>query len=503
MNGFSRGLKNAFRNGIRTMAVCLILALIMGLTLAMLVANSSVNDQIADIQSSIGNKITVSAAGTNGPGGMMQMGGMFGGGMIPGMPSEGDSSSSESGVTLTNDDVDTVSDIEHITSVSTMLTEQVDSDDTSLTGVKMGRRGNDDNESDTGESETPTISISVTGLTDIDMLSDSMGEIELSEGDGIDLASDDMVAVIGDQLAAQNDLSVGDTFTLYDKEVTVKGIVSSGEDDNSDGEGEMASIGRNLLQGSLVVMPLASLQQTADSDEVTTIVATVDNVNNTDVAVDDITVALGTTDDGNNVADVTSDKQSAESAISSLESISTMSLVSVVVCAIVAAVIIFLAMLMVVRERRSEIGIMKAIGAKNHVIITQFVVESLVITVIASVIGLGIGVVGAAPLTKALVSDDSTTEVEQSSDMFSGKFSGSIDPSNLPDNNNLPDNIDFSNPAEMFGDSVAAVNDVVAKVDWTIVIYALVGCLLVAGCGASAASMVAMRVKPAEAVRAE
>lgn len=470
----------------------------MGLTLAMLVVNSSVNDQIADIQSSIGNKITVSAAGTNGPGGM------FGGGMIPGMPGGG-SSEGESGVTLTNDDVDTVGNVEHITSVSAMLTDQVDSDDTSLTGVAMGRRGGDERESDNDETETPTMSISVTGLTNITMLSDSMGEIELSDGDGIDLTGDDMVAVIGDQLAEQNDLSVGDTFTLYGQEVTVEGVVSSGGDDdgNVDGESEMTAIGRNLSQGSLVAMPLSALQQIADSDEVTTIVATVDNVNNTDAAVDDITTALGTTDDGNNVAEVASDKQSAESAISSLESISTMSLASVIVCAIVAAVIVFLAMLMVVRERRSEIGIMKAIGAKNCVIVTQFVVESLVITVIASVLGLCIGVVGAAPLTEALVSSDSTVDVEQSSDAPDSKFGGSIDISNLPDNGTPPSGANFGNPTEMFNDGAAAVNNVVTQVDWTIVAYALVGCLLVAGCGAAAASMIAMRVKPAEAVRAE
>ena len=42
MNNVSRGVRNAFRNGIRTISIVLILALAIGLALAMLVARQAV-----------------------------------------------------------------------------------------------------------------------------------------------------------------------------------------------------------------------------------------------------------------------------------------------------------------------------------------------------------------------------------------------------------------------------------------------------------------------------
>ena len=48
-------------------------------------------------------------------------------------------------------------------------------------------------------------------------------------------------------------------------------------------------------------------------------------------------------------------------------------------------------MLVMVKERTTEIGIKKAVGAKKRVILFSFLCESVVITMIAGVIGLGIG----------------------------------------------------------------------------------------------------------------
>ena len=60
-------------------------------------------------------------------------------------------------------------------------------------------------------------------------------------------------------------------------------------------------------------------------------------------------------------------------------------------------------MVMIVRERRREIGILKAIGGSNTRIVLQFMVEAVTLTCIGAVIGLAIGVIAGNPVTSSLV----------------------------------------------------------------------------------------------------
>lgn len=327
-----------------------------------------------------------------------------------------------------------------------------------------------------------TFPIGVTGTTDTAVSVSNLGEAEISDGETIDGTSSDYVALIGDQLAEKNDLSVGSTFTLYDQTFTVKGIISStSSSDDSSREG----MGRNLSVGSAIIVPLATLQSITDNeDTISSITAVVDNVENTDTATSAITTVLGTDDDGNNRADVTSDADNAQTALDSLESIKTTSVFSLLACAVAAAVIILLAMLMIVRERRGEVGVLKAIGAKSSSIIKMFAVESLTLTLLASIIGIGVGVLASGPLTSSLVNSSSS---ETSQTEGPGNMSGG--PGNFLQRgfNSVSNN----------------VSTITAQVDWNIVLYALGSAIVIALVGASTASLIVMRVRPAEAVRAE
>lgn len=512
MNSFSRGVKNAFRNGVRTVAVCLILALVIGLTLAMLVANSAVNERIGQIKAGIGNNITISAGGMRGFGGGM-MGG-FGNSKsdrsgTPGdLPSDDKSNSdnTSSGNTLTNDDVATVKKTSHVTSVMASLSAQVSSADTDLKGLSMGARPGDasntsstsSNSSDSDSTTERTMPLSAMGVTSVKVAS-TLGDIKLSDGSNPDYSSDNKEVVIGDQLAKKNSLKVGSTFTMYDQKFTVKGIIQSGSDSGDSSESKDKGPGRSMSLGSAIIIPLATLQNLNDNKgKVTTITATVDNVDNTDSTVTAIEKALGTDSEGNNAADVTSDKESADAAIKSLSGIKDISLICLIVCAIIAAVVIFLAMLMVVRERRNEIGIMKAIGAKSQVIIKQFMAESLVITVLASIIGLGMGVAVATPITNVLT-ESSGSQSSEETPSEPGDQSNSETKELSSQSKKRPS----ARPDSMMNNGAERIGAVVAKVDWTIVLYALGSAVVIAALGATAASFAAMKIKPAEAVRAE
>ncbi len=381
MNVVSRGIKNATRSPLRGGAIVLMLAISIGLVLSMMVARSSVQTKINDVLASAGTKVTINAAGING----------FAGGGNP----------------LTADNVTTIKNTAHVASISSTLTDQLGSTDTNLqSSLELGSFGERQNRFSDGSVPTPPADstsngsstttdrqtmrsrINVTGTTNPNVASVNGGTLVIGSGKTIDGNSSDLVALIGQNLATKNNLSAGSTFTAYGKTITVNGIYST---DNS-------------FTDNGIIMPLATVQNlTGQPGAVTSVVATIDSSENVDSTVSALKSKLGSS------VDVTSEAAQAENSVSALKGIASLSLAGVIGAAIAATAIILLAMILIVRERRREIGVLKAIGGSNFKVIGQFVVESLTITIIGAVVGLALGVLVSGPMTTALASSSSNS----------------------------------------------------------------------------------------------
>jgi len=64
---------------------------------------------------------------------------------------------------------------------------------------------------------------------------------------------------------------------------------------------------------------------------------------------------------------------------------------------------------MIVRERRREIGVIKAIGATNAKVIGQFISEALTLTIIGAAVGLVLGVLVSGLMTNSLISNSQSS----------------------------------------------------------------------------------------------
>ncbi len=90
----------------------------------------------------------------------------------------------------------------------------------------------------------------------------------------------------------------------------------------------------------------------------------------------------------------------AQATLSQIQYTGTM---EVAIVTIVDAAIVFFIMLYTVRERTREIGTLKALGASNGAILGQFMLEGVLLSLIAGVIGLVIGTFGATLFANLLL----------------------------------------------------------------------------------------------------
>ena len=90
---------------------------------------------------------------------------------------------------------------------------------------------------------------------------------------------------------------------------------------------------------------------------------------------------------------------SAQSSVASTQATATEEIVVVVAA---SSLIVLFVMLYTVRERTKEIGTLKAIGFSNGVVMGQFIIEGLVLSLIAGVVGIAIATFAAPTISSAL-----------------------------------------------------------------------------------------------------
>lgn len=396
MSVLARSVGNAFRNKVRTAAVVAVLAVAIGLALAMLVANQAVGAKVHELNASVGTVLTVNPAGGQG----------FEGGGEP----------------LTTGQAATASGVANVSSVvgtsSLRLRNATQAAAQAAAGTQAGRGG----EGGPGGQAAATLTTSLTAAMDAGTLGnrnqqangaagtgttqparslpipatgigaevDTTGKaLNITQGGGLgDYSAASTGALLGTTLAEKNNLTVGSTFTINDQAYTVAGLFDAG-----------TAFGNNAVY---VTLPTAQALA-GTPGELSSMIVTVDSLENVAATKTALQAALGS-----DKADV-SQGQNLQTALSSLNSVKNISLIAFIAALATAGIIILLIMVMLVRERRREIGVLKAIGAPNRTIGLQFVLEALVLAALGSAAGAAIASFASGGIASALISSNSTT----------------------------------------------------------------------------------------------
>ncbi|WP_426302487.1 ABC transporter permease [Arthrobacter sp. R-11] len=472
MSVLARSVGNAFRNKIRTAAVVAVLAVAIGLALSMLVANQAVSAKVQELNASVGTVLTVNPAGGQG----------FEGGGEPLTAAEAATAAAVSNVdsvvgtkalrlrteTTTSDTTGTAAGAAQpggggpggqTASVTTSLTAAIDAG-------TLGNRNNAGNTTTgTGTGQVRTFALPITA-TGIGAEVDTAGKtLDITSGTGLgNYAAASTKALVGTTLAEKNSLKVGSTFTIAAKAFTVAGIFDAG-----------TTFGNNA-----VYLTLPEAQALAETPgELSSMVVTVNSMANVDAAKTALQAVLGT-----GKADVTQGQRNLATAVSSLNSVMGISLVAYIAALATAGLIILLIMVMLVRERRREIGVLKAIGARNRTIGLQFVLEALVLVALGSVVGAAIAWFASGGIASALISSNSTTgaTAQRGSGGFGGGFGGQGGP---------------------FGGATQLLTSVTASASPGVIAAGIAAVFAVAVVGALVPALLTARIRPIEVLRGE
>ncbi len=105
-----------------------------------------------------------------------------------------------------------------------------------------------------------------------------------------------------------------------------------------------------------------------------------------------------------------------EASLEPLENLSKTATYFLTVVFIIGAIILIVINIFNMRERKYEIGVMTAIGMKKQKVAVQFIIEMFVVTLVAIIIGAGIGAVTSVPVTNALLENQISLSEENQDD---------------------------------------------------------------------------------------
>lgn len=221
-------------------------------------------------------------------------------------------------------------------------------------------------------------------------------------------------AVISDQLAQANNLSVGSAITLTNpqdtsetEQFTVVGIYT----DTSGSDGSQMNLFSNAANQIITNYPAVNNMITAtqanSSTELTGqlsssfILNSADNVNPF--------AAQLTTKGLNKYYSVSSNVDSFNTSVAPLTNLSHFATIFLILVLAIGGIVLVVLNMINIRERKYEVGVLRAIGMKKGKVALQFITELFLVTFIALAIGSGIGAVSSVPTANYMLHNEITS----------------------------------------------------------------------------------------------
>ena len=342
------------------------------------------------------------------------------------------------------------------------------------------------------------------------------GNASIVDGAMFEEGTGELLCVISEELAMYNGLAVGDTIIVTNPSLetetytlTISGIYTSSENNDF----SMSMFGTSQDPANRIYMSAVALQTVLDASEENASDTKVEGTLSATYAFADTEAyyvfeeevrALGLSE---SYTVSSSDITAFENSLAPLNTLGTMAGWFLVVILMIGGVILVVLNIFNVRERKYEVGVLTAMGMKKWKVAAQFMCEILVVTMIAVILGAGIGAVSSVPVTNALLEGQIQSQNKQQNQMdqnfgrpgnMGGSFPGgnmSGMPSDIP--SGRPDMSGGKNPfGDMFGGAADYITEVNSAMNLTVVVQRIGVGLLLTLIASAASVMFIMRYDP-------
>ena len=338
---------------------------------------------------------------------------------------------------LTVSDIENSADSDYVSSYYYTLDTSLSSDD--IEAIDMSEKFEPKDNGNAPNSEIPRGDIGgngddmtsqgdykITAYSDSSYIENFInGTSKITSGSMITKDDEENHIVISEELATQNDLEVGDEITFYlpsDSSITytfeITGIFETTDDSASD---DFMNI--NVLNAQ---------------NQIYTTVTAINNILEDDNSSNSLnaTIYLKNQDDLEAYAEEVKDKGLSDyytlsdntdeitSTLTPIKNISNFSMTFLIIILIVGAIILAVINILNIRDRKYEIGVLRAIGMSKTKLILSLLTELFIVTVIAFIIGIIGGKLLSQPVTNKMLENEINSQqvqTENTRENFGGR----------------------------------------------------------------------------------
>ncbi len=304
-------------------------------------------------------------------------------------------------------------------------TQQMPQDQSTAQGGGMGMQ-----QQDPSQMLASMADFKITGYSDEKAMEDFVNGVStITEGKVFEEGTENYECIISSELATYNSLSVGDTITvcnLFDEEETyeleVVGIYKNSNSSTTNSTGNANDPANNIMTSSKVVDSIAAASEEAQEDENFRLNKTVTGsfVFADMDGYDGFESYLKDKESGKYVL-TSSDVASYEASLVPLENLKGFATAFLLIILAIGAIILVVLNMFNIRERKYEVGVLTAIGMHKSKVALQFILEIFIVTIVAILIGTGIGAVSSVPITNKLL-ESQVQQQETSSQQQQSNF---------------------------------------------------------------------------------
>ena len=208
-------------------------------------------------------------------------------------------------------------------------------------------------------------------------------------------AGDNRRVLLSENNSSFFDAGVGDTITILNQPFTVVGIYSPS----------------SVSQTRTLFMNLSDAQTITNNTgyitSLTVFAQNTDSVSGVATSISSLHPELTVTTDQTRLTQLQTLQTTYNAELASAQSANSQTystaIEEIVVVVVATSLIVLFVMLYTVKERTKEIGTLKAIGFSNSTVMGQFMLEGILLSIIAGVVGIAIGSVAAPTLSSLLL----------------------------------------------------------------------------------------------------